>query len=223
MSQSPLTIPRIYHTFWVGSRPAPMEWINSWKEKNPEWEHKLWGNEEIFGRTWRNQELVDFYREREIWAGVADVVRLEILLENGGFAAGADSICLEPVDELFTDPAFDAYTSYENEVVTGELMSPLLACTQGNKLARALIMMLTVKWENNRDKVGLVPWKTTGNLFMMHAVKALEYPRLKIFPSHYLLPEHHSGVKYQGTDKVYAHHMWGTGKNAYETLDKKHG
>lgn len=219
MSQSPLTIPRIYHTIWVGSRPAPMEWIRTWQEKNPEWQQLLWDNEIVFGRTWRNQALVDFYREREIWAGVADVVRLEILHEHGGFAAGADSICLQPIDELFADTAFDAYTCYENELATGELVSPLLGCSQGNPLAKALIEVLHAKAELLKEGVGVVPWKTTGNLFTMHALKALQYPRLKIFASHTLLPEHHSGVKYEGTGKVYAHHMWGTGKNAYDNLN----
>jgi len=208
------TIPKIYHVIWVGERPAPMEWIQTWLDKNPEWQLMLWDNEKVWGRQWRNQKHIDWFKERGIWAGVADCVRYEILHEYGGFGAGADSICLEPVDELFTDPAFDAYTSYENEIVTGEMMSPLLGCTKGNPLADAIITILSLKEQVD------IPWQTTGNLFMMHAVKALQYKRLKIWPSHYLLPEHHSGVKYSGTDKIYARHMWGTGKGAWEEFYK---
>lgn len=208
------TIPKILHAVWVGTRPAPMEWIETYPRMNPEWRFEFWDNERVFGRKWRNQRHVDFFRERGIWAGVADVIRYEYLYEFGGFSGGADSVCLEPIDELFSDPAYDAYTCYENESVTGELVSPLLGCTQGNPLAKALIDILGMK-----EAVD-VPWKTTGNLFMMHAIKALEYPRLKIFPSYTLLPEHHSGVKYEGRGKVYARHMWGTGKGAYETLNK---
>lgn len=216
MSQ-PLTIPRIYHTFWFGTRPAPMEWIRTWADKNPEWEHRLWDNEALAAREWHLQKHIDYFREREIWAGVADCVRLEVLFAHGGFAAGADSVCLEPIDELFTDPKFDAYTCYENETVMGELVSPLLGCSAGNPLAEALITMLKLK-----EKVGDVPWLTTGNLFTMHAIKALEYPRLKIFPSYTLLPEHHTGLKYEGEGKVYARHMWGGATNAYELLNQKH-
>lgn len=211
-------IPKIFHTIWVGDRPMPEEWIKSWTEKNPEWQMVIWDNKEIFesGKEWVCQKHIDYFRERKIWAGVADCVRYQILYENGGFGAGADSICLEPIDELFQDPAFDAYTSYENEVVTGELVSPMLGCTKGNPLAYALMTLLSLK-----EEVG-VPWQTTGNLFMMHACKALQYPRLKIFPSHYLLPEHHTGVKYEGKDKIYAKHMWGTGKNGYDQLNHQH-
>lgn len=213
MSQK-ITIPRIYHTIWVGDLEPPMDWIRSWADKNPEWEHRLWDNDAVFGREWRNQKHLEWFKEHKIWAGVADIVRYEILFENGGFAAGADSICLEPIDELFADPAFDAYTCYENEALLGDLCSPLLGCTKENPLAEVLIRMLGAK-----EVVG-IPWKTTGNLFMMHALKALEYPRIKIFPSYTLLPEHHSGAKYEGTGKVYARHMWGNGKNAYQHLKK---
>jgi mannosyltransferase OCH1-like enzyme len=210
-----MTIPKIHHTIWVGDRPAPMEWINTWKEKHPDWEHILWDNEKVFERVpWINQRHVDFFRERKMWPGVADVIRYEILCYGGGFAPGADSVCFENVDELFTDPAFDAYTQYENEKVTGELVSPLIACSKNNLLAHHLIQMLGMK-----EVVG-EPWKTTGNLFMQHAIGALEYPRLKIWPSHFFLPEHHTGVKYEGTGKIYGSHMWGTGKGAYNLLNQ---
>ena len=208
-----MTIPKIIHTVWVGDRPAPMQWINTWKEKHPDWEHILWDNDKVFGRKWRNQKHIDWLRERKMWAGIADVIRVEYLHEYGGFAGGADSVCYENIEELFQDPYYDAYTCYENEKVTGELTAPLLACAKGSNMAEYLIQMLGMK-----EKLGTTPWKTTGNLFMMHAIKALEYPRLKIWPSYLFLPEHHTGAKYQGSGKVYGSHMWGTGKNAYSLL-----
>lgn len=211
-----MTIPKIMHTVWVGDLPVPWEWINTWKDKHPDWEHILWDNEAVFGRQWRNQKHVDFMSENKLWAGVADIIRYEYLHEHGGFAAGADSVCYERIDELFMDPAFDAYTCYENEAITKDLVSPLLGCSKGNKLANDLIEIL-----GRKEKLTTTPWRTTGNLFMMHAIAALEYPRLKIWPSHLLLPEHHTGLMYDGKDKIYARHMWGTGKKAYDKLFNK--
>lgn len=210
-----MTIPKILHTVWIGDKPVPWHWINTWKEKHPDWEHILWDNDKVFGRKWRNQRHIDYLRERKMWSAIADVLRYEYLHEYGGFAGGADSVCLNPIDELFEDEAYDAYTCYENEKVTGRLVSPLLGCSKGNPLANQLIEILGMK-----EKLGDTAWLTTGNLFMMHVIAALEYPRLKVFPSHVFLPEHHSGAKYMGDEKSYATHMWGTGKNANSTLVK---
>ena len=205
----------------MGERPAPMEWIKTWAEKNPDWEQRFWGNEEVFGidemdgiKKWWNFDHINYYREKKIWQGVADVVRYEILYRYGGFMPGADSVCLEPIDELFADESADAFTCYENETLRGDLVSPLLACTPKNPLASALIEVL-----GRKENLG-IPWKSTGNLFMMHSLKALEYPHIKIFPSHTLLPIHHTGLKYEGKGKVYAEHKWGTGRDAYSQLEK---
>ncbi len=203
MQKQTLTIPRILHTIWVGSRPAPMKWINSWIEKHPDWKHIIHGNEAIFGRTWINQRLIDAYREKEEWPGVADVARYEILYEMGGAMHGADSICLHPIDELFTDSNFDCYTVYENEKAAPGLVAPLYACTKGNAFAKTLI-------DGLKDAEPGAPWKTTGNLYMQKMIE-LHHPKtLKIWPSHTLLPVHHSGETYKGDAKVYATHKWGS-------------
>lgn len=204
-----MRIPKLLHTTWVGPKDPPMVWINTWKELNPEYEHTLWDNEMVFGRSWRLQRHIDFFRERSMWHGVADCVRYEVLYELGGFNPGADSVCLASIDELFKYDEFDAYTCYENEKVRGKLTSPLLACTAGNDFAKLLIDVLEKK-----EVVG-EPWMTTGNLFMQHMIEAVEYPRLKIWPSHFLLPEHYTGEKYDGPDLPYATHMWGTTTGSY--------
>jgi len=46
---------------------------------------------------------------------------------------------------------------------------------------------------------------------------------LTIFPSHYFIPEHYNGEKYQGDDKIYAHQLWGTTSKKYPHSNGKHG
>jgi mannosyltransferase OCH1-like enzyme len=205
---TPLTIPKIMYTVWVGDKPAPMKWINTWKEKHPDWQHILLGNEDVFGRTWRNQRLVDAYREQKNWPGVADLVQYEMLYETGGFMPGADSVCLHPVDELFTDTKYDCYSVYENEIAAPGLISPLLACTKGNLFADRLI-------EGLKDVAPGTPWKTTGNLYMQKQIERDRPETLMLWPSYTLLPVHWSGQIYKGDEKVYAHHEWGS------TFDKQ--
>lgn len=203
MNQEKLTIPKIMHVIWVGSNPAPMKWIDTWKEKHPDWKHVFHDNDAIFGRAWINQRLIDAYREKEEWPGVADVARYEILYETGGAMHGADSICLARIDELFTDHAYDCYTVYENEKVKPGLAAPLYACTKHNAFAKQLI-------DGLKDVEPGPAWKTTGNLYMKKMIERYHPSTLKIWPSYTLLPEHWSGEKYEGDGKVYATHKWGS-------------
>lgn len=202
-----LTIPRILHCVWVGPRKPPMRTIQTWKDHHPDWKYRLWTNEEVFGRTWQNQAHVDCHKGLKQWSGVADVVRYEILLAHGGAMHGADSRNLHPIDELFLDPAFDAYAVYENEELRPGFIAPLYACTPGNPLAKALIDGLAPA------KPGGKPWETTGNLHMARVIGSRKWPTLKMWPSYTLIPWHYAdGKRYDGPGKVYAEHLWGTTK-----------
>lgn len=200
-------IPKIIHQLWVGPLPLPEEWMRTWREKNPDWKYMLWDNEKVFGRKWRNQKHIDFYKAKQNWPGVADLVRYEILYENGGFYPGADSICLEPIDELFED-GFDIYSVYENEIKRPGYVSPIHAATPGHPFLEQIISEL-----HQKEVMGK-PWQTTGNLYMMEAINRLK-PIIKIWPSYTLIPEHFTGQKYEGTGKVYARHLFGTTKKLY--------
>ena len=200
-------IPKIIHHIWVGEMPPPMQWIETWYKKHPFWDHILWDNEKVFNRKWRNHRLVDYYRERKIWHGVADVVRYEILFEHGGFMPGADSICLHPIDELLVEPI--AYAVYENERVRPGLITPMYACPKGNEFANMLIDELAL-----RRSIG-APWRTTGNVFMQEMVAKHPDLAVKIWPSYFFNPVHHTGLAYKGSGKIYATQLWGTTRKAY--------
>jgi hypothetical protein len=62
----------------------------------------IWDNETVFRLRWRNQRLVNAYRDQEEWRGVADVVRYEILHQRGGFMPGAlGKRCVMPLVGVF--------------------------------------------------------------------------------------------------------------------------
>lgn len=203
----PEPMPKILHHIWVGPRPAPMEWIKTWYEKHPDWEHILWDNDKVFNREWKNQRLVDEYRARECWHGVADVVRYEILHEFGGLMPGADSVCERNTEELF-DRYHDAWAVYENETVRPGLITPLYACRKGAEFALRLI-------EELKDKESGEPWLTTGNCYMRDMVAKHRPSLLRIFPSHYFNPIHYTGHTYSGPDKPFSVQKWGTTLKSY--------
>ncbi len=182
--------------------------MKTWRQFHPRWEYVLWDDEKIFTRRWVNQKHVDFYRERGVWHGVADLVRYEILYRQGGFMPGADSECLRPVDELFTGP-FDAFAVYENERAAPGLISPLEAAEPGSTFAAELV------WGLFQKRSVAEPWKTTGNKFMADVYERQSWPKVRVFPSHYLNPVHHTGLRYVGDGPVYAFQHWGSTKRLY--------
>lgn len=202
-------IPKQIHQLWIGDKPAPTKWMQTWKDKNPGWLYRLWTEKEMLAENWVNQRHIDFYYKRKMWHGVADVARYEILYNYGGAFFDADAECLLPVDELFNDNR-EGYSCYENEKARLGLICPLMAAPKDSKFALELIEGL-----QKLDEVG-EPWKTTGNRYMQKMVEKTARD-VKIFPSHYFIPEHFTGEKYTGTDKIYSTHHWGTTLENYKS------
>lgn len=214
-------IPKNLFTIWVGDMAkCPHAFIDTWEQAHLDWNHTIFDNETLYGRQWKNQSLIDTYLKEKRYPGVADVMRYELLHEIGGFCHPADSICLHPIDNLL-DSDHDAYGVYENEKVRPGLVSPLYACSKGNSFAKYLIDNLPSQ-PPKRNGVSRPPWIVTGNKYMRDSIKAMNYDRLKIWPSYRFTPIHHTGERYEGKEKVYACQQWGAtseagiGVNKYE-------
>ena len=93
-----MSIPKIIHQIWIGPKPKPTKFMDTWKEKNPDFEYICWSEEEIEKRqiVFKCQEKID---EIEEINGKADILRWEILYKYGGVFLDADSICIEPIDD----------------------------------------------------------------------------------------------------------------------------
>lgn len=204
-------LPRILRHIWIGPHPAPRDWMQSWIDAHPSWHYQVIDNDYISNRRFRNQAQIVEYFRRGKFAGVSDLIRYEILAEEGGFIAEADSICLHPVDELLTQDR--AYSVYEFPEGKTGMMSPFLACNPGNPVLTAVVAEMGKLVPQDMA----MPWTTTGNGFLRRFFA--QNPDLKqqttIFPSHYFIPEHYKGGTYTGTDRVYARQLWATTRRSY--------
>lgn len=206
-------IPRILFVIWIGDESKrPDHWIDTWKSKHPDWEHRIYGNETLYGRTWKNQELIDCYISSNDWPGVHDIMRYELLEEHGGFCHPADSECLYNVEELLDDHT--AYGVYENEIARPGLVSPLYACVPGHPFVKLLNNNLPKHPGLNRKGDFLPPWKVTGNLYMKKMIEKYPDPTLKLWPSYRFIPIHFTGETYKGDEKVYAVAKFGSTPNS---------
>lgn len=208
-----MSIPKKLGHIWIGPLNPPTPWMESWRDHHPDWEYTLYDNDYLTGRRWRNQALITAYFENRKYAGVSDLMRYELLYENGGFLPEADSICLRPCDELFSDEC--AYTVYENEKLRPNLVSPILACEPGNDFVRRLIRSLRALTPETLGK----PWMTTGNAFVRKMIRR-HNPDIIIFPSHYFIPEHYKGAVYDGPGHAYADQKWGTTQRSYDQFNQ---
>jgi len=224
------------HHIWVGDKPAPKKWLDTWTKSHPTWNYTLWDNDKVFSRVWKNQKLIDYYASKKIWHGVADLIRYEILYEFGGFMPGADSENMLPIDELFENEYelfavrcggdIKDWAREDGEPIDKippfllredkRLIAPIYACKKGNEFAKNLIDELS-KLEVKDLKE---PWKTTGNVFCANMLKKYE-PKIMIWPMHYFIPYHPITIdagkpyKYIGNDKIYSKHFWGTTRRKY--------
>lgn len=192
---------------WIGPRPAPMKWMNTWKDKHPEWEYSVFTQKDLESRKFYNQHLIEYYYSRNLFSGVSDLIRYELLYERGGFFPEADFLCLENTDELFTSPADHCYTCYEQENIRPGYVQPILACNPGNAFVKQLIDELHVLYPM---QLSPYPWESTGNAWLSRVIPKYN-PKITIWPSYYFIPEHYDrSQKYQGTEKIYAKHLWGS-------------
>lgn len=201
-------IPKILHHIWVGPKPAPLHWMNTWPQQHPTWRYITWSDDTVFRRAWRNQRLVNAYADKGEWRGVADVIRYEILHELGGFMPGADSECQRPVDDLVNEFGVTAYAVYESEEAAPGLITPVYAAQPGAAFLEAMI-------EEIAGATPGEPWQHVGNAVMQRVYERGHWPDVRVWPSWMFNPDHYTGVRYAGPERPYAFQHWGSTKGKY--------
>jgi GT2 family glycosyltransferase len=211
-----MTIPKIIHQLWIGTKPAPTSLMNTWKEKNPEFEYIFWNEEEFIKRdmTFVCQTKID---EIEEINGKADILRWEILYKYGGVFLDADSICIEPIDdELLNKNCFAGWE--QEEVRKGLIATGTMGFPPNHPLIKAAIKWIK-KNEVSQLKSNHMAWQTVGPGLLTRMYNTGNFNDLHIFPSYTFLPIHLTGMEYNGHGKIYAFQAWGSTKQSYDTMN----
>jgi len=186
--------------------------MQTWKDKHPAWSFMRWDNDLLSHFPFVNRNKIDECMKKGLYHGVSDIMGYEILYNYGGFIAKADTICLNPIDELM-DIKENCFTSYVNEReqrgVEKNLLSLHLATVKGCPLMKELTEALRLRKKRIKE-----PWLATGNLFFTNFVLRSKYP-IKIYPSYFFSPTFYDGTKYTGKGKIYSEHFWGTTNKLY--------
>ena len=90
-------IPKIIHQVWVGKNkihPECIKAMETWKTMHPDWEYRLWTDDDIEDFEWTNKELFLSIKNP---GAKADVWRYEIINKYGGLYVDVDFICLKTI------------------------------------------------------------------------------------------------------------------------------
>lgn len=159
---------------------CPNECIQSWRDLNPDYEVKVWGNKEL-SSTWHNAHHINEMLEKEL-NGVADMMRYEILYNHGGLTLDADSFCLKPLEDWLLEPS--EFACWENEHARPGLIA---AGYLGSVPKSPFFGQIIHDIHNEKTVVDKMAWETVGPLRVTNTFNTHQYP-LTVYPSHYFIP-----------------------------------
>lgn len=213
-------IPKIIHQMWIGNKEPPDKMMNTWKSKHPEYEYILWNENEIKNRNmiFRSSDKIN---KISSICGKVDIMRWEILFEYGGIFIDADSMCIEPLDELIENSVnMNGFASFENENCRKGLVSNgTVGFAKNHHLCNNIIEHILNDEMTDHYMMNYSDWYSVGPVLLTRILTAFEHNDFHIFPSYYFLPEHFTGNKYIGHRKVYAFQAWGSTNNLYDDIN----
>jgi hypothetical protein len=213
-----MSIPKIIHQIWIGPKPAPINLMNTWKDKHLDFEYIFWNEKEFIKRNMHFicQKKID---EMEEYCGKADIMRWEILYKYGGIYIDADSICIEKLDNEILNKSF---AGWENEIKR----PGLIAVGTMGFTAKHLIPKKAIEFIKNNEvsyaKTGKMAWQNTGPVLLTNIYHNISNVTeiFNILNSYSFLPYHFTGQEYNGHGKIYAFQKWGSTHNLYDTLNE---
>lgn len=111
-------IPKVIHYIWLGGKPLPKiaeKCIESWKKFCPDYKIKRWDETNL--NLDKYQFVIDALKAKK-YAFASDVLRTEILYNEGGIYLDIDVELIKPVDKLIEDK--DCVIGFE----TSNLLNP---------------------------------------------------------------------------------------------------
>lgn len=190
-------IPKEINQIWIGDpKKMPKEWMDTWKR--PGWKYIFWNEKEIDSINLVNREKYDYFYKKGIYDGAADIARVEILARFGGVYIDADSICLEPIDDLL-ESEFFAGIEYDRRIANG-----IMGSEEGHTIL--------LDYLERQEEATIIepPCYTIGGTMLTSCVDSYGRDKVLILPQFAFYPNWRRRGAYKG--KIYARHMWWTTK-----------
>jgi len=142
-------VEKIIHNIWIGPYKLPdmpKYFIQRSKEINKEFEHILWTDENLPTLPDKIKELCDFHYKTKHFALAADVLRVYLVYEFGGFYLDIDTRPNNSIEELNLEN-YDGILPYHNEYTVA---NTFFGCTKKrNYIAHLYNLLLKSKSGDN--------------------------------------------------------------------------
>ena len=183
-STKPL-IPKLIHQIWIGDKKLPkncIPWMQSWKNFNPDWEYKLWTEENIKELNIKN---FDIYSKKINPGYRSDILRYIILKKFGGLYADTDFECLKPLPSDILKYKFIAGIMFGDNPIIGN--SILLSTPNFILLDKILTQITSTEYKNDINHIikNSGPENVTKEFF---SLKKQIKDQILILPSNYFYP-----------------------------------
>jgi mannosyltransferase OCH1-like enzyme len=154
-----LSIPMRITQYW--DAPAVPEDVlslsESWRTCNPEWEYRRFDTKSalLYLRSYFSPQVSTAFQRAEDATTKADILRLAVLVRDGGVWADMDDRCLQPLAPFFR-PGIEALFWQEP---SGHIGNNFIATRPKHPVLRkALVLAINALNRGDRDKV----WMLTG-------------------------------------------------------------
>lgn len=181
-------IPKVIHYCWFGGNPIPKnvkKYIKSWKKYCPDYEIKLW-TEENFDIT--SHPFMEEAMKSKAWAFVSDYARLKIIYENGGIYLDTDVEVVRNLDCLLENKAFFGLQQPADYVATGLIF----AAEKGNIAVKTMIDEydnINFFEESKRDVAcPIINTRALKKLGYMPVSRVIKFSDFTVYPPEYFDP-----------------------------------
>lgn len=201
-------IPKVIHYCWFGRSEMPQsakDCIASWHELMPDWEYKLW-NEENFDVN-QNSYTKEAY-EAGKFAFVSDYVRLWSLERYGGLYLDTDVKVFKRFDDLMNNSAFAGFE--------GSKHLPMCTCVMASKAHGTWVSEMLRCYDDRHFRKEDGTYDMTTNVQYLTARmqecgfvqdgSEQDFMDLHIFPVEYFCPRQTTG-EYLCTGNTYCDHI----------------
>jgi hypothetical protein len=230
-------IPAVIHFIWLGPRPFPpesVENVRTWIEKNPGWTVKFWtdrnrdppciGMEKILVKDFSFFKLSENFEQSQNWGEKSDILRYEILFQEGGLYVDHDANCLRSFDGMHR--GYDFFCSLEapHEPFVGRSITcsnAVIGSRPHHPTIAKVIDLVAERWESLGEKYRGKDEYSRVEIVMQRTYIALTDAMTEtvggdgnidiIFPAAYFSAK-------SGISSLYSHHFFARSWNDFKEM-----
>ena len=221
-------IPKVVHYIWLGGKPKDKLTeicLLTFKDKMPNYEFIEWNETNLdLDKIARENKFFAECRKRNLYAFMADYLRIKILYEQGGIYIDTDVQAIKSLDPLLDRNLILGYEECTIDVVHKQIGTGFMACEKGNWFIKKVYDYYNNEIMNTKDFI--IPVIITK---IFNALSPEEQKKVDVLPMDYFSPYDSGGGKKFSSDLItnntYVIHWfsysWGKYKNR-EWVQVKH-